>query len=211
VTPKAQGTSTVASLHARGGDDAAPAADRGFFSFALWGRASATGAALLWRIRTDSAGPRAEHVQDLSDRSWLAHLKKSTDRTGTPPMLVRVVLHDRRRTGQPRGLPVVHHAAGPRRGVGHRAGCGLPRAVGDRPHLLRAQDPPTRTPPGAAPATGSGSKAIGRLAYQLNPARRLRAAPRVIKRKMPKWHVKRRHHADWPRPQHPPNYLKASN
>jgi len=113
VAPKAQGTSTVASLHARSGDDAAPAADRGFFSFALWGRASATGAALLWRIRTDSAGPRAEHVQDLSDRSWLAHLKKSTDRTGTPPMLVRVVLHDRRRTGQPRGLPAVHHAAGP--------------------------------------------------------------------------------------------------
>ena len=83
MAPKAQGTSTVASLHARSGDDAAPAADRGFFSFALWGRASATGAALLWRIRTDSAGPRAEHVQDLSDRSWLAHLKKSTDRTGT--------------------------------------------------------------------------------------------------------------------------------
>jgi len=25
---------------------------------------------------------------------------------------------------------------------------------------------------------------------------RLRAAPRVIKRKIPKWHVERRHHAD---------------
>jgi len=66
-------------------------ADRGFFSFALWGRASATGADLLWRIRTDSAGPRAQHIQDLPDGSWLAHLKKSTDRTPTPPMLVRVV------------------------------------------------------------------------------------------------------------------------
>jgi len=44
-------------------------ADRGFFSFALWGKASGTGAELLWRIRTDSAGPRAQHVQDLSDGS----------------------------------------------------------------------------------------------------------------------------------------------
>ncbi len=66
-------------------------ADRGFFSFALWRKASETGADLLWRIRTDKAGPRAEHVQDLPDGSWLAHLKKSTDRTSTPPMLVRVV------------------------------------------------------------------------------------------------------------------------
>jgi len=30
-------------------------------------------------------------VQDLSDGSWLAHLKKSTDRTPAAPMLVRVV------------------------------------------------------------------------------------------------------------------------
>ena len=66
-------------------------ADRGFFSFALWRMASATGADLLWRIRTGSAGPRAQHVQDLPDGSWLAHLKKSTDHTNTPPMLVRVV------------------------------------------------------------------------------------------------------------------------
>ena len=66
-------------------------ADRGFFSYALWGRASDSGADLLWRIRTDKAGPRAVHVQDLPDGSWLAHLKKSTDRTNTPPMLVRVV------------------------------------------------------------------------------------------------------------------------
>jgi hypothetical protein len=29
----------------------------------------------------------------------------------------------------------------------------------------------------------------------------------VIKRKMPKWHVKRGHHAAWPQPQHPPDYL----
>ena len=48
--------------------------------------------------------------------------------------------------------------------------------------------------------------ALRRLAARLNPVRRARAAPRVIKRKMPKWHVKRAHHADWPRPRHPPHY-----
>jgi len=65
-------------------------ADRGFFSFALWRKATATGADLLWRVRTDAQGPRAEHVQDLPDGSWLAHLRKSTDRK-SEPMLVRVV------------------------------------------------------------------------------------------------------------------------
>lgn len=65
-------------------------ADRGFFSFALWRQASATGADLLWRVRTDAAGPHAEHVRDLPDGSWLASLRKSTDRT-SEPMGVRVV------------------------------------------------------------------------------------------------------------------------
>ena len=53
--------------------------------------------------------------------------------------------------------------------------------------------------------------AISRLVHRLNPKRRLRAAPRVIKRKMSKWHVKRRHHANWPQPQHLPNYTILGN
>jgi len=65
-------------------------ADRGFFSFALWRKASATGADLLWRVRTDAYGPKAAHVRDLEDGSWLAHLQKTTDRN-SEPMLVRVV------------------------------------------------------------------------------------------------------------------------
>jgi Transposase DDE domain len=47
---------------------------------------------------------------------------------------------------------------------------------------------------------------LRRLIARLNPARRPRAAPRVIKRKMPKWHVKRAHHASWPHPLKQPNY-----
>ena len=65
-------------------------ADRGFFSYALWRSASATGADLLWRIRTGVGGPQPTHVGDLPDGSWLADLRKSTDRHGEP-MRVRVV------------------------------------------------------------------------------------------------------------------------
>jgi hypothetical protein len=39
---------------------------------------------------------------------------------------------------------------------------------------------------------------------RLNPMRRRRSNPHVIKRKMPKWHVKRSWHADWIQPTGPP-------
>lgn len=35
--------------------------------------------------------------------------------------------------------------------------------------------------------------------------RRLRANPRVVKRKMSNYAAKRAHHRDWPRPTRPPN------
>lgn len=47
-------------------------------------------------------------------------------------------------------------------------------------------------------------RAIALLAQRLNPTRRHRSNPRVIKRKMPKWHVKRTRHTDWPQPAGPP-------
>jgi hypothetical protein len=46
--------------------------------------------------------------------------------------------------------------------------------------------------------------AITLLARRLNPARRRRANPRVVKRKYVKWHVKRAHHRSWPQPTGPP-------
>ncbi|KGN30845.1 transposase [Knoellia sinensis KCTC 19936] len=52
-------------------------ADRGFFSYALWRKAIGTGADLLWRVRTDKAGPKPTHVEDLPDGSWLAHLHQT--------------------------------------------------------------------------------------------------------------------------------------
>jgi len=68
-------------------------ADRGIFSYALWRGAIATGADLLWRIRTDRAGPQPECVEDLSDGSWLAELRRSTGAAerAPPSMRVRVI------------------------------------------------------------------------------------------------------------------------
>ncbi len=68
-------------------------ADRGFFSYALWRKAIGTGADLLWRARTDKAGPKPSHVEDLPDGSWLAYLRASTPAAARQeePMLVRVI------------------------------------------------------------------------------------------------------------------------
>ena len=46
--------------------------------------------------------------------------------------------------------------------------------------------------------------AVTLLARRLNPERRARSLPRVVKRKYTKWHVKRAAHADWPQPTHLP-------
>src|SRR5215204_184384 len=68
-------------------------ADRGFFSYALWRKAIATGADLLWRARTDKSAPKPTHVEDLPDGSWLAHLRgtQPAAERRQEPMLVRVI------------------------------------------------------------------------------------------------------------------------
>ncbi|MPZ96454.1 MAG: IS4 family transposase [Propionibacteriales bacterium] len=68
-------------------------ADRGFFSYALWRKAIGTGADMLWRVRTDRAGPKPTHLEDLPDGSWLAHLRRTTPAAARreEPMLVRVI------------------------------------------------------------------------------------------------------------------------
>jgi hypothetical protein len=67
-------------------------ADRGLTSFALWRRASATGADLLWRVKNSSIGLRPHPSQDLADGSWLARIDPPKAQRGTvEPMIVRVV------------------------------------------------------------------------------------------------------------------------
>ena len=65
-------------------------ADRGFYGFRLWQQAAATGADLLWRVKTNL---KPEHLETLADGSWLAQIKPTSgpNRRATPPLRVRVV------------------------------------------------------------------------------------------------------------------------
>jgi hypothetical protein len=64
-------------------------ADRGFYSFAGWQDASATGADLLWRVKDNL---ELEATKDLPDGSWLAQVFHSVqDRTRRDPRTVRVI------------------------------------------------------------------------------------------------------------------------
>ncbi len=65
-------------------------ADRGFYGFTLWRQAAATGADLLWRVKTNL---RPQHVQTLPDGSWLARIVPTSgvNRRKTEPSMVRVI------------------------------------------------------------------------------------------------------------------------
>lgn len=64
-------------------------ADRGFYSFEAWQRASKTGADLLWRVKDNL---KLEPIEDLPDGSWLAEVFHSTrDRGRQHPTTVRVI------------------------------------------------------------------------------------------------------------------------
>ena len=65
-------------------------ADRGFYGFTLWQQAAATGADLLWRVKTNL---RPRYLETLADGSWLARIvpTSGTDRRETTPLKVRVI------------------------------------------------------------------------------------------------------------------------
>ena len=64
-------------------------ADRGFYSFTAWQKASATKADLLWRVKDNL---KLEVVKNLPDGSWLAEVFHSTrDRARRDPRTVRVI------------------------------------------------------------------------------------------------------------------------
>ena len=67
-------------------------ADRGFGGFALWARAAATGADLLWRFKDSSTGLRPHLLEDLPDGSWLARIDPpKSQRATTESLTVRVI------------------------------------------------------------------------------------------------------------------------
>jgi hypothetical protein len=65
-------------------------ADRGFFGFALWAQAAATGADLLWRVRKDILLPCEER---LPDGSYLSRIypTQPDQKRGTRGLVVRVI------------------------------------------------------------------------------------------------------------------------
>ena len=65
-------------------------ADRGFYGFRLWAQAAATGADLLWRVKTNL---KPKHLETLADGSWLAQIRPTSgrDRSATPPLRMRVI------------------------------------------------------------------------------------------------------------------------
>lgn len=65
-------------------------ADRGFYGFRLWEQAAATGADLLWRVKTNL---RPRHVETLADGTWLARIipTSGTNRAKAAPLTVRVI------------------------------------------------------------------------------------------------------------------------
>ncbi|HEX6674407.1 MAG TPA: IS4 family transposase [Actinomycetes bacterium] len=64
-------------------------ADRGLVGAERWRAATATGAALVWRVRTGRFAPALPVDQPLADGSWLSRLGL-TGRSG-PPIVVRVL------------------------------------------------------------------------------------------------------------------------
>jgi hypothetical protein len=68
-------------------------ADRGFFSFALWEAALATGAQLCWRMKKDAVLPV---VEELADGSYLSEVYPSPKarRRGEGAVAVRVVSYE---------------------------------------------------------------------------------------------------------------------
>jgi len=65
-------------------------ADRGFYGFDMWTRAAATGADLLWRVKS-TLSPR--HLETLDVGSWLARIVPTSgkDRQQRTPLTVRVI------------------------------------------------------------------------------------------------------------------------
>jgi hypothetical protein len=63
-------------------------ADRGFYSYALWNQARATGAELVWRMKANATLPVQER---LEDGSYLTSIYAADDKRHTDPVTARVI------------------------------------------------------------------------------------------------------------------------
>jgi len=111
VGPCTQGERTLAALLLeRLQPDQLLLADRGFYSLTLWRKASASGARLLWRVKSNLQLPVHEL---LADGSYTSEVFASTDRKRQHRLPVRVIEyalasvpgHPRRTDSSPRWIP----------------------------------------------------------------------------------------------------------
>ena len=241
-------------------------ADRGIFSYALWRKASGTGADLLWRIRTDRAGPQPEHRRGpagrvLAGRAAPLDRGSGTGQAGDEVRVIDYTIEDGRdHPGSYRLFTTIldpaeasaaelaaayhqrweielafdelkTHQRGPRTVLrskspdlvlqeiwGHLCCHYAIRSLMAEAAVHAGHDPDRASFVAALRIARATIAHAGdfppddtrhwliflrRLITRLLPARRHRASPRVIKRKMPKWQVKRAHHAHWPQPDKP--------
>jgi hypothetical protein len=73
-------------------------ADRGFYSYALWNQARASGAQLLWRMK---ANARLPVEQRLDDGSYLTSIYDAKDAQHTEPVTARVIEYEIDDPGRP--------------------------------------------------------------------------------------------------------------
>lgn len=66
-------------------------ADRSYFGADLWQQTTATGADLLWRVKTGKTAPKLPVDQVLADGSWRSRVYAAHDRHKRHPITVRVV------------------------------------------------------------------------------------------------------------------------
>jgi hypothetical protein len=88
----------AASLVAELSEDMLCLADRGFYSYALWNQARASGAQLLWRMK---ANARLPVEQRLDDGSYLTSIYDAEDAQHTEPVTARVIEYEIDDRGRP--------------------------------------------------------------------------------------------------------------
>src|SRR5680860_549401 len=239
-------------------------ADRGFTAHPLFSAATATGAALLWRAKSNAVFPVLERFDDGSYRSeMVATPDKRTRKDVTEVRVIEYTLDD---PGRPETKPTRYrlvttildpeqapadelgalyaqrweiesifdelktHQRGPRvvlrsrtpegvyqeawgylcvhyaiRALINQAAAGHSQLDPDRISFTNAVHATRRSVRAGLSRSitlaRATQRAIAELLQTTLPPRRQRANPRVIRRKMSKWHVKRAAHQNWPQPQ----------
>ena len=120
-------------------------ADRGFFSYTLWRKASRPEQICCGGYALDSRAPAPVHLEDLPDGSWLADLRASQRHRKCADAGPCHRLHRRGRARQSHRLPAADHAARPDEAPRTELAAAYAQRWEIETRLRRTQNPPTRT------------------------------------------------------------------